>query len=170
MIEAVRNKINGVPVTPEELQKLLGLDSVGNMMINQGWRFSEEEKRAPNCGVQLAASMEAVHMNFMHSVILEDYFVRMAFLSQIGRPVYPINELEVLIPARDRMIAWFKQGWSMHVPCVPMTQEDFLDWTFWKFQRETALSLKNDLAVVRAEINRVLNITGILEKEKLCHA
>lgn len=156
---AVTNLINGQPVTsPVVLKKILDLDITGDLMINIGADFTGA-LRTPNAGMQLAATMIQARINFMHRAALKDYLERILLLSQIGRPAVQIGNVEDLIPTRDRLLQWFARGWTMKVDTINMAPDDFLDWVQWKIQRETRISLENDIAVCKREIATKLEVT-----------
>ena len=145
---AINNVVKSRVITdPDELAKLLGLDDVGNMMINVGYPFSEEQRNADHPGTQLAVALMAVKMQKLDAFNIEDFICRLTCRDACNdAPVDMPNGVSSLKPTYDRLKKWTAAGWELEVGISGLNEQDFYEMELFKIQQEVVREISEAFA------------------------
>ena len=145
---SVRHLLNGKPIeNPQELQKALDLDLVGNLMINPRWPFTEEERKAPSPGNQLALVLLNILLNHVDKENFPEVVKRIGIRYLCGEsPLqFPTNDISDLKPVFLRLRKWTTLGWSMETNLPEVPDEEFVSGVIAKETAELTTRIRQSI-------------------------
>ena len=155
---SVRQTIKGKLIEdPVELQKLLELDSVGNLMINSKWLFTEEEKKALNPGRQLVLLLLNLGLNRIDAKTLSEILERLGFRFMCGESplVFPNDDISDLTPIHRRLRGWIDKGWVMETNLSEVSSQDFYEKIVNRELQEVEERVRSSIKGVQAFVKEI---------------